>query len=99
MKLRLGFGAETILLVFKSKVFKANYMSHNTSIKNSKLPSNLKSTLIQLEGTLSDWENITPDDEADTRLEHNKDVLEKELQKKARIILDQLKDQIEELSE
>lgn len=75
-------------------------MSRNTA-GNNPIPSNLKETLIQLEGTLNEWENISPDepDEHETRLEIDKEVLEKELQKKARIILDQLKNQIEELSE
>jgi hypothetical protein len=67
--------------------------------RNTEIPSNLKETLIQLEGTLNDWEKISPDDDTDTRLDNDKEVLEKELQKKARLILDQLKDQIEELSE
>lgn len=67
--------------------------------RNTEIPSNLKETLIQLEGTLNDWENISPDNEPDTRLENDREVLEKELQKKARLILDQLKNQIEELSE
>ncbi len=77
-------------------------MSRNPSqknVQNGHIPSNLKDTLLQLEGTLSDWEKIAPDEEVETRLENDKDVLEKELQKKARIILDQLKVQIEELSE
>lgn len=73
-------------------------MSRNTSM-NGSIPSNLKDTLLQLEGTLSEWEKIAPDEEVETRLENDKDVLEKELQKKARVILDQLKIQIEELSE
>jgi hypothetical protein len=67
--------------------------------RNTVIPSNLKETLIQLEGTLNDWEKISPDDDTDTRLENDREVLEKELQKKARLILDQLKDQIDELSE
>lgn len=75
-------------------------MSRNTA-GNNQIPSNLKDTLIQLEGTLNEWENISPDesDDSATRLDHDKEILEKELQKKARVILDQLKTQIEELSE
>ena len=75
-------------------------MSRNIA-GNNPIPSNLKETLIQLEGTLNEWENISPDepDESETRLENDREVLEKELQKKARVILDQLKNQIEELSE
>jgi hypothetical protein len=67
--------------------------------RSTEIPSNLKETLVQLEGTLNDWEKISPSDEAETRLENEKQVLEHELQKKARLILDQLKSQIEELSE
>lgn len=74
-------------------------MSRQNNPIRTSIPSNLKDTLIQLEGTLSDWEKISPDEEQETRLENDKEVLEKELQKKARIILNQLKDQIEELSE
>ena len=73
--------------------------SSNASGKTIQIPSNLKDTLLQLEGTLSEWEKIAPDEEIETRLENDKEVLEKELQKKARVILDQLKTQIEELSE
>jgi hypothetical protein len=77
-------------------------MSRNPSSKvsqNGHIPSNLKDTLLQLEGTLSEWEKIAPDEELETRLDTEKEVLEKELQKKARVILDQLKVQIDELSE
>jgi hypothetical protein len=79
-------------------------MSRSTA-GNNPVPTNLKETLIQLEGTINEWENISPDEsneiesETQTRLEHDREVLEKELQKKARVILDQLKNQIEELSE
>lgn len=72
------------------------------SRNNSQIPSNLKNTLVQLEGTLSEWEKISPESdisEQESRLDLDRDVLEKELQKKARVILDQLKSQIEELSE
>jgi hypothetical protein len=61
------------------------------------LPSELKRTLQDLEGTLNDWENITPELESEKTADH-RDVLEKELQKKAKDILDQLKTQIDELS-
>ncbi len=84
-------------------------MSRQNNVKSNpakhiQIPSNLKDTLIQLEGTLSEWEKISPDGQPEisseeSRLEHDREVLEKELQKKARVILNQLKDQIEELSE
>ena len=74
-------------------------MSRQNNIKSSQIPSNLKNTLVRLEGTLSEWEKISPDEDQESRLENDREVLEKELQKKARIILNQLKDQIEELSE
>lgn len=78
-------------------------MSRHNNIK-TQIPSNLKNTLIQLEGTLSEWEKISPEEglsetESESRYEQDKEALEKELQKKARVILNQLKDQIEELSE
>jgi len=73
-------------------------MSRHNNIK-TQIPSNLKNTLIQLEGTLSEWEKISPEEDQESRFENDKEVLEKELQKKARVILNQLKDQIEELSE
>lgn len=79
-------------------------MSRHSNIRsnNTPIPSNLKDTLVQLEGTLSEWEKISPEEglsEEDSRLDNDREVLEKELQKKARVILNQLKDQIEELSE
>jgi hypothetical protein len=66
----------------------------------SGLPSNLKSTLQELEGTLNEWEKIVPDTkpEENSAYETNKDHLEKELQKKARDILYKLKTQIDDLS-
>ncbi len=66
---------------------------------NNQMPTNLKDTLLQLEGTLNEWENIAPEDQEAVQLTKEKEVLENELQKKARVILDKLKDQIEELSE
>lgn len=65
---------------------------------NNQMPSNLKDTLLQLEGTLNEWENIAPEVES-TRLDKDKEVLQNELQNKTRVILDKLKDQIDELSE
>lgn len=78
-------------------------MSRHNNIK-TQIPSNLKDTLVQLEGTLSEWEKISPEEgpsetSGESRYENDKEVLEKELQRKARVILNQLKDQIEELSE
>jgi molecular chaperone DnaK (HSP70) len=61
------------------------------------LPSELKRTLQNLEGTLSDWEKITPEPQAE-QIDEQREILEKELQKKAKDILDQLKTQIDELS-
>lgn len=61
------------------------------------LPSELKRTLQDLEGTLSDWEKITPEPKAE-QIDEQREILEKELQKKAKDILDQLKTQIDELS-
>lgn len=58
------------------------------------MPKELKNTLNELEGALSDWEKIAPEPVQRTEREN----LEKELQKKAKIILNKLKDQIHELS-
>ncbi len=63
----------------------------------SQLPSNLKSTLLELEGTISQWEKVVPETTAAAGIEE-KDILEKELQKKARELLFKLKSQIDDLS-
>ena len=58
------------------------------------LPKELTNTLHELEGALSDWEKISPEPVKTTEREF----LEKELQNKAKIILNKLKDQIDDLS-
>lgn len=63
----------------------------------SQLPSNLKLTLLELEGTISQWEKVVPETTAAAGIEE-KDILEKELQKKARELLFKLKSQIDDLS-
>lgn len=59
------------------------------------LPLKFQKTLKDLEGTISDWEKITPSSEA---FDSPTKKTENQMQEKAKVILEQIKSQIEELS-